>query len=243
MRHGGRARKRLRFDSAPLPPSDLQLSVPACVPALVERAVMEADLDSDIVVLCQSGHPGHVDKGASLLVERYASKMISFARGHGDREEADDLVYICLMQAVQHINQFKGDGSFRSWLFAILSNLCKTSLRPTCWRRTLQETAELGQVVSRRDHINEFDWQDFLAEGLRRLPDDERDAFNLRFNGLKYDEIAQVQAVTEGVVAARIRTARFLLQQFAEKQGLVEWTFYFQEVARKKGLVACTVDR
>ncbi len=59
----------------------------------------------------------------SVLFSRYYRFLYSLAcRTLGSREEAEDAVQNCLVQALRNLQQFNNAGAFRSWLARILVN-------------------------------------------------------------------------------------------------------------------------
>jgi RNA polymerase sigma-70 factor, ECF subfamily len=59
----------------------------------------------------------------SMLFSRYHRFLYSLAcRTLGGRDDADDAVQNCLVQALRNLQQFNNAGAFRSWLARILVN-------------------------------------------------------------------------------------------------------------------------
>ena len=69
------------------------------------------------------------DEGAFiLLVERYQPAMLRFARSLvGSREVAEEAVQDTWLGVVRGIDRFEGRSSFKTWLFRILANRCRSA--------------------------------------------------------------------------------------------------------------------
>jgi RNA polymerase sigma factor (sigma-70 family) len=82
--------------------------------------------DSDLVRNARMG-----DKAAfGLLAERYTPMVRRIAfRMIGDDDVAHDLTQEALLQAFLSLENLKSDTSFRSWLYGITLNVCRTYLR------------------------------------------------------------------------------------------------------------------
>jgi len=140
-----------------------------------------------------------------------------------DRGEAEDLVQETLVRAVHRAGTFKGHGSLRGWLFRIATNLALNRLsrnRPLPPSEGMQcavdekapnpahslERAELAQAVR-------------LA--VENLPERQRLAvILLRYEGLRYAEIAQALDTTLGAVESLLHRAHETLRKKLKKIAL-----------------------
>jgi RNA polymerase sigma-70 factor (ECF subfamily) len=141
------------------------------------------------------------------LVERHAQALARFAascgvRGVGDVEE---LVQDTFVRAFQSLEGFRGESSFRTWLFTIERRLMLDRRRAERRRRDNVEVHE-------DDAATEYDALDSLVAGevegrvrgaMKALSPTQREVFTLRVSeGLSYKEIARLVGTTEG--AARV---------------------------------------
>ena len=128
-----------------------------------------------------------------------------------DREAADDLVQDTLEAAVARRAQWRGEGSLRGWLFRILTNRFRDSLRR---RRTAPHlvlvTEEVGMApesAEARLHLQE------VHAAMGRLPEDQRAALLLvGIEGMGLAEAAGVLGIPEGTLASRLGRARATLR-------------------------------
>src|SRR4051794_29433560 len=78
-------------------------------------------------------------------LRRYAATLL------GGRQEVDELVYDCLVCALDHLGTRRDDDGVRTWLFAIMRNLF---IRPTRRRRLRRQPASTEYLIanSRQNH-------------------------------------------------------------------------------------------
>ena len=114
------------------------------------------------------------------------------------------------------LRRFRGDSSFKNWLYTIATNVARTHLgkrtrQAPVWDRRLEaddlsehlltsETASIEDTVIRRQ---------LLDRALGTLPDDLRLTLVLRdIEGLEYQEIGEILDIPIGTVMSRIFRAR-----------------------------------
>lgn len=147
------------------------------------------------------------ERAATELVERHAQALARFAASCGVRggDDVEELVQDTLVRAFQSLNGFRGESSFRTWLFTIQRRLLLDRRRAERRRRDKVEVQE-------DDAATEYDALDTLVAGeaeakvrgaMKALSPTQREVFTLRVSeGLSYKEIAQLVGTTEG--AARV---------------------------------------
>ena len=144
-------------------------------------------------------------RAASLLVARHASSLARFAASFGEREGVDELVQDTFVRAFGSIDGFRGESSFRTWLFTIERRLLLD-------RRRAEKRRGRSTEVQEDSAVTEFDALDDMVAAesaakirgaVDRLTPTQREVFLLRVNeGLSYKEIAVAVDSTEG--AARV---------------------------------------
>ena len=178
--------------------------------------------DGDLVLRARAG-----DREAfRTLVERYQRKIAALALGMlRNRDDAQDIVQETFTKAYQHLDRFKGDSSFYTWLYRIAVNLCVDHQR----RDTKQQLAPLdlddrneGAPLPlpdgpRPDQPFERTHDTEIAQGVRaainELTPDHRAVILLReVEGLSYAEISEVLDCPKGTVMSRLHYARRQLQ-------------------------------
>ncbi|NVB40722.1 RNA polymerase sigma factor [Pseudenhygromyxa sp. WMMC2535] len=155
-------------------------------------------------------------RAGKLLFARYFTAVNRFFRNKVG-SESQDLVQKTFLACVEGVDRYRGEGSFRSWLFAVAyKQLCKH------YRAKAKEQAHLDlQRVS----AYEFDGtpsrmlarkreERLLLEALRRIPVDFQVALELRYWEQMTDvEIAATLDLPLGTFKSRIRRARQLVTE------------------------------
>ena len=162
------------------------------------------------------------DKGAfDLLVIKYQQKIQSLiGRYVHDMDEVQDVAQEAFIKAYRALPNFRGDSAFYTWLYRIAINTAKNHLvsrsrRPPGSDVELEDAQYMDAADALRDQ--ETPENSFFGEELRQtvndarssLPDDLRTAVTLReFDGMSYEEIAEVMECPVGTVRSRIFRAR-----------------------------------
>jgi RNA polymerase sigma-70 factor (ECF subfamily) len=160
------------------------------------------------------------------LVLAYQDAIYTHAyRMLGDESAADDATQETFIAAYQAMKTFRG-GSFRAWLFRIVTNQCYDELR----RRQRHPTTPLEPLSDDDEEVESPKWlgddsnspeevsdQDALREAIQSclngLPQEFRSVVLLvDVQGMDYNEAAQVLKVPVGTIKSRLARARLRLQ-------------------------------
>ena len=128
-------------------------------------------------------------------------------------DRADDLVQDCLERAIRKRGLFRPTGPLQGWLFRMLVNL---------WRNSLRSERRRGEHVAYDELLVEPSMpapqHGRLALGemnraLERLPDDQRETLLLVvLEGVSYEEAAAILSIPIGTVMSRLSRARAALR-------------------------------
>jgi RNA polymerase sigma-70 factor (ECF subfamily) len=160
------------------------------------------------------------------LVLAYQDQVFSQAyRMMGDAEPAEDATQEAFISAYRNIGFYRG-GSFRAWLFRIVTNACYDELR----RRKRRPTVPLEPVDEDEEEIESPRWladpgespeerlerqqlNQALQNCLDALPEDFRSVVVMvDVQGMDYTEAAQVAGAPLGTVKSRLARARLRLK-------------------------------
>ncbi len=128
-------------------------------------------------------------------------------------DRADDLVQDCLERAIRKRGLFRPTGPLQAWLFRILVNLWRNSLRSD--RRRGEHVAYDALVIEPsipapqhgRLALGE------MNRALDKLPDDQRETLLLVvLEGVSYEEAAAILGIPIGTVMSRLSRARAALR-------------------------------
>jgi RNA polymerase sigma-70 factor (ECF subfamily) len=154
-------------------------------------------------------------------VDRHALACLRFAtRMLGSREDAEDATQEALLRAYRALATYDEHTSFRTWLFAILVNRCRTTLlrRARRHRRVLTD----DEAVSRAACLSEahaIELRHELSSALDRLEPDQREAFLLKHvEQLGYDEMATITGASVSALKMRVKRACARLQDLLREE-------------------------
>ena len=145
----------------------------------------------------------------TTLVDRHASACTRFAtRMLGNREDAEDATQETFLRAYRSLARYEERQAFRTWLFQILINRCRTAAvrRQRRHRMFLVDDSAIA-AASVRPAVDAGDLRAELKRAIDALDPDQREAFLLKHvEQLSYDEMAAATGV--GVSALKMRVKR-----------------------------------
>lgn len=156
------------------------------------------------------------------LVVRYQSRIFNLARAlTANDDAAEDLAQEAFIRAYRAIRRFRGDSSFKTWLYAVATNVIRTHLTRQGKQRWLWSQPPGGNEMNVEqmpsEHIDverDLVMRDAVDRALAALPAEFRIAVTLRdVHGLEYREIAEMLNVPIGTVESRIFRARQRLRR------------------------------
>ncbi|WP_228078719.1 RNA polymerase sigma factor [Streptomyces profundus] len=156
-----------------------------------------------------------------VLVRRHGPPLLRLA-GHllGGSADAEDAVQDALVSAWRRLPEFRGDSSFRSWMYRIVTNRCLNLLRsrrPVAQLEAVPEPAAPAAQASPERTVENLVAVRALREALTGLSPEQRACWVLReFHGLSYDEIAEAVGITRQAVRGRLFRARRYLMEAME---------------------------
>lgn len=181
------------------------------------EAEQAADKDKLLVARVQKG-----DKRAfDLLVMKYQYKVHAIvSRYIKDFDEVNDVVQEAFIKAYRALAKFRGESAFYTWLYRIAVNTAKNYLvarnrRPPASDVDASEadyfegSERLRDIDSPESLLYRDELESAVDQAIKNLPEDLRTAVTLReFEGLSYEEIAEVMDCPVGTVRSRIFRAR-----------------------------------
>lgn len=193
--------------------------------------------DSDLVAASQNG-----DTAAfAELVRRYESKVFRLGlKMLRNEQDAEDVLQETFVNVYRHLDDFRGDAEFSTWIYRIATNASLMRIRSRRPTASLDEPADSGDSPGDPASPRELvDWsatpEEVLLNGetrsqmdaaLARLPATLRSVFVLRdIQGLSVAETAHALNISEPNVKTRLHRARLALRDaltvyFAERASL-----------------------
>jgi len=180
-----------------------------------------SDTDQQLVQRSQRGDLRAFD----LLVLKYQGRIAALvSRYVSDAGEVEDVTQEAFIKAYRALGKFRGDSAFYTWLYRIAANAAKNHLVAKGRRPGADATIEDAEGFDEGGLLSESASPEALAMGeelaevvesaLNELPDELKAALMLReFDGLSYDDIADVLGCPVGTVRSRIFRAREAIDQ------------------------------
>jgi len=183
-------------------------------------------------ILIEKIKEGDID-AFEVLISRYEARVYTIAyRYIGNYNDASDLAQEALIRVYRSIYSFRGDSSFLTWLYRVVTNVCKDELR----RRAREKTVSMDELEERgltpavepghrslEDFILRKEWQDEVQEVLNTLSEEHRAVVIMRdIQGYSYEEIAHFLECSLGTVKSRLNRARSTLKdRLIERKELI----------------------
>jgi len=176
---------------------------------------------TQLIARCQEGDHLAVEQ----LVEEFQPMLFRLALtilddGSAEVEaEAEDATQEVLLSALRKLDNFRGESSLSTWLYAITVNLCRNRLRSRRRRQFMQKrwqqlTETFWPANGDPGHQPETNLiqqqaEDALFDKVLSLGEKHRLPIILRYyHDFSIDEIAQILNVPIGTIHSRLNTAR-----------------------------------
>ena len=170
------------------------------------------DPDRRLVRFAKSGNTA----AFGSLVRKYRDPVLSLAYDYlGDYELAKDVAQDSFVKAFRHINEFREQSTFSTWLFRITVNTAldarKHQRKNSAARGLFKEKNAETPAQPAAEPFPNLD--DSLIRALDRLSENQYTALTLRyFNDLSIREIAAVLDCSENTVRIHLHRAMQKLQ-------------------------------
>ena len=167
------------------------------------------------------------DAAMDVLVQNYQDSVVGFCVNRGFGTQGEDVAQEVFLAVYKTITQFRHEASIRTWIFAIVRNVCR-DLGETIKRDGLEADHEsrgrlrpVGEGADAEPQemvVRRFEDRDFLRRGLAMLLDDDREILLLQaIEGFTSEEIADVWGLTPAAVRTRLTRARARLREVLER--------------------------
>ena len=147
--------------------------------------------DARIVELVRAG-----DREAfAILVDRYQKMVFALSRRMtGNPEDAADVVQTTFLKAFRQLDRFRGEASFKTWLYGIALNECRMLYRKSGRTVELDAIAEPAAPPAQGHPLDRVT----LNKMVTRLPDKQRAALVLRVcEDLAFRDIGKILGTSE----------------------------------------------
>jgi len=189
--------------------------------------VTAAETDQQLVARVQKGDSRAFD----LLVLKYQHKIFGLiSRYIHDADEVQDVAQEAFIKAYRALPKFRGDSQFYTWLYRISVNTAKNHLVSRSRRPPGSDVdvadaeyyeggAALRDIETPENALFGAELKQVVEQAIADLPDDLKTAVTLReFDGLSYEDIAEVMDCPVGTVRSRIFRAREAIDNKVREQ-------------------------
>jgi len=187
-------------------------------PVLTDEQLVEKARDGDY-------------RAFELLVNRHERRVFLLAQRIVRRlHDAEEVVQQTFLSMLEHLQDFRGESTFSTWLLRIATNHALGLLRREAIRATVplsggSHESEDSEGLPKPQYIAEWhespeeilsrkETRDLVEQALQQLDDKYRLVFVLRdIEGLSTAETAQILNLSEANVKVRLLRARLMLRE------------------------------
>lgn len=174
------------------------------------------EIHKDIIDSCKAGN----SRAQYQLYQLYARAMYNICyRMMNSREEAEDMLQESFAEAFHHLNDYRGDSTFGSWLKRITINKCINTIKK---RRAqlipydeVPETADMGNDEEEIPGLSVGKVQ----KAMTLLPEGYRIVFSLYLlEGYDHSEISEILGVSEATSKSQYCRAKQRIKEIIISQ-------------------------
>jgi RNA polymerase sigma-70 factor, ECF subfamily len=173
--------------------------------------------DLDLIAATKKGEA----QAFEILFKRYQKRIFSVAFGISrNREDAEDIVQQCFMQAFVHLEAFAGQSAFFTWLTRIAINEALMNRRKSRTRTAVSfdkvhddgspapplEVPDCG--VGAEERYAQLERARILSSETNKLPAEMQQAVQFALEGRTVTEMAKIMQVPVSTVKGRLFRAR-----------------------------------
>lgn len=141
------------------------------------------------------------------LLKRYEKQIYNYGiRMTGKNEDALDLMQEVFISVFRNLSSYRGEGSFKSWLFRIAHFRCIEFYRRKKPMQGLDDAPEIeSDEISADDRISISQENKQLISAMQQLPLAQKAVVELKFFGqFTFDEIAEQTGISVNTAKSRL---------------------------------------
>ena len=190
----------------------------------INKKISNKEIDLSLVRRVKKGDYQAFD----LLVLKYQSRVIATAFKYvQERQLAEDIAQEAFIKSYKSIDSFREESSFYTWVYRITVNTAKNYL-VSSKRKNEVMVSDLSEndsfypekinLDSPQEILKASELRDLILEALSSLGEETRTALSLReFDGLSYEQIAEIVKCPVGTVRSRIFRGREMIEDVIGK--------------------------
>ena len=190
----------------------------------INKKISNKEIDLSLVRRVKKGDYQAFD----LLVLKYQSRVIATAFKYvQERQLAEDIAQEAFIKSYKSIDSFREESSFYTWVYRITVNTAKNYLVSSKRKKEVMVSdlsendsfyPEKINLDSPQEILKASELRDLILEALSSLGEETRTALSLReFDGLSYEQIAEIVKCPVGTVRSRIFRGREMIEDVVGK--------------------------
>jgi RNA polymerase sigma factor (sigma-70 family) len=163
----------------------------------------------------------HDREAMSQLLRKHAEGAFRVAlRMTGNAADAEDAVQDAFIRSMVHARSYRGAGTVRSWLVAIVANTCRERARAEATRRRREQYVAKQQPADSGRGPEESELREQVANSLATLPEHYRLPVTMRYvDELSFSDIAAALGIKEKSIRTRVSRGLERLRDSAGRCG------------------------
>lgn len=154
---------------------------------------------------------------ASLLFDRYSKRLYNFfVKISLDRDLGHDLMQSTFLRMIKYRKSFQEDKAFQTWIFQIARNVFADHLRKNkIMTSDRVDVYSINVPTSEDEDSVEIQKERVLHLAMAKLPEESKEILVLsRYQGLKYEQIAQIFDISVSSVKVKVHRAIKKLREY-----------------------------
>ena len=171
--------------------------------------------DEQLIKKAQKGHK----KSWMSLLKRYEKPIYHYGlRMTGNNEDALDLLQEVFISVFRNLSSYRGEGSFKGWLFRIAHYRCIEFYRRKRPTQGLDVAPDIpSDAAPAEQHIEHTQRNAQLISAMQQLPLAQKSVVELKFFGhFTFEEIAQQTGMSVNTAKSRLYGALVKLKTLME---------------------------
>ena len=159
-------------------------------------------------------------------LDEYQPSLIGFANSlTKNMDDAYDLFQETAFKILKNQEKYRDGTNFRAWSYTIMRNIFINNYRKKKRRNTLVDSTENDFYIDSNQTLIANDGESTMAfdeimSCINKLSEDFKIPFMMRYEGYKYDEIAEILELPLGTIKSRIHFARKKLTEMMKERNI-----------------------
>ena len=153
------------------------------------------------------------------LLKRYEQPIYNYGiRMTGNRDDAQDLMQEVFVSVFRNLSNYRGEGSFKGWLFKIAHYRCIEFYRRKKPTQGLEDAPEIeSEQPCPESSLSEGQGNKQLVDAMQHLPLAQKAVVELKFFGqFTFEEIADQLGISTNTAKSRMYTGLAKLKTLME---------------------------